>query len=86
MPESYAHLDSPTDTHGGIDIVALDDDADFREYVTAVLEGEGPLIRAVSTPNELYDTAERRLPDVVLLDMNMGRDSGAQVLEEIRKR
>jgi response regulator RpfG family c-di-GMP phosphodiesterase len=30
--------------------------------------------------------AEQRLPDIVLLDMNMGRDSGEAVLEDIRKR
>ncbi|MCA9294063.1 MAG: response regulator, partial [Phycisphaerales bacterium] len=71
---------------GGLDIIALDDDADFREYVSAVLEEQGHTIRAVATPNELYESAERRLPDVVLLDMNMGRHRGEDVLDEIRKR
>lgn len=67
-------------------IVALDDDADFRQYIRTVLEGEGHDVRAVATPEEFFATCEGRLPDVVLLDMNMGRASGEQVLLELRRR
>lgn len=69
-----------------LSIVALDDDADFREYVRDVLSREGHDVRVVATPDEMYETNEERLPDVVLLDINMGRDSGERVLEEIRRR
>ena len=69
-----------------LSIVALDDDPDFREYVRDVLSGEGHDIRVVTTPEELYAANEERLPDVVLLDIKMGRYSGEEVLEEIRKR
>lgn len=87
MPDAEPHLDPGSEpSHAGLDIIALDDDADFREYITAVLSDQGHSIRAVATPAELYECAERRLPDVVLLDMNMGRDTGVDVLEEIRRR
>ena len=69
-----------------LSIVALDDDPDFREYVRDVLTGEGHDIRVVGTPKELYDANEERLPDVVLLDIKMGRHSGEEVLSEIRRR
>lgn len=69
-----------------LDIVALDDDADFREYIAGVLSGEGHTARVAASSDELYRMCERRVPDVVLLDMKMGRESGEQVLEEIRKR
>jgi DNA-binding NtrC family response regulator len=69
-----------------LDIVALDDDADFREYIGAALTGEGHHVRAVATPEEFFAVSEERLPEVVLLDMNMGRESGEAVLEEIRER
>lgn len=69
-----------------LDIVALDDDADFREYIASVLSSEGHAVRTASMPDEFYAQIEERMPDVALLDMKMGRDSGEQVLEELRKR
>ncbi len=69
-----------------LSIVALDDDADFREYLRGVLDEAGHDVRVASRPDELYDLCEQSLPDVVLLDMKMGRDNGETVLEEIRKR
>lgn len=69
-----------------LSILALDDDADFLQYIRAVLEGEGHAVRAVATPDEFYRAAEGALPDVVLLDIKMGRHSGEEVLREIRKR
>jgi CheY-like chemotaxis protein/DNA-binding XRE family transcriptional regulator len=80
-----------TDTAGAtarpvLNILALDDDADFREYIRSALEAEGHEVRTAAAADEFFAHAELQLPDIVLLDMNMGRDSGDQVLEEIRKR
>ncbi|MDX2017360.1 MAG: response regulator [Planctomycetota bacterium] len=69
-----------------LSIVMLDDDADFREWLKAELEAAGHDVRACQTPADLYEACEHRLPDVVLLDMKMGRHSGAEVLLEIRRR
>lgn len=69
-----------------LSIVALDDDADFREYIRTVLEGEGHEVRTAATAAEFYALCEAALPDVALLDMKMGRDSGEAVLEELRRR
>lgn len=69
-----------------LSIVALDDDADFRDYVRAVLEGEGHEVRVAATPDEFYNQCEERLPDIVLLDIKMGRHTGEEVLAEIRRR
>jgi len=89
MPDSHASNLPPTSAHAPpfhLNILALDDDADFREYIRTVLEGEGHAVRAVATPEEFYAGAEEQLPDVALLDMKMGRDSGEAVLEQIRQR
>ncbi len=77
--------------HGGpeavsLSLLALDDDADFRQYITGVLEGEGHDVRACETPEEFFAQCERRLPDIVLLDIKMGRHSGEEVLAKIRER
>ncbi|MBL9033062.1 MAG: response regulator [Phycisphaerae bacterium] len=69
-----------------LSIVALDDDADFREYIRTILEADGHAVRTAATPDEFYRAAETSLPDLVLLDMKMGRHSGEEVLAEIRRR
>lgn len=82
MPEPT----SPATVLPPLSIVALDDDPDFRQYIRGVLENEGAEVRTAASPSEFFAMCEARLPDIVLLDMKMGRDSGADVLEEIRKR
>ncbi len=67
-------------------IASLDDDADFREYLRGVLEGEGHEVRQAKSPGELFEMIESELPDVLLLDMKMGKHSGEDVLREIRER
>ncbi len=72
-----------------LSIVALDDDADFREYVQALLTSEGGgghNVRVAATPEECYVLIEASMPDVLLLDIKMGRESGEAVLAELRKR
>lgn len=69
-----------------LSIVALDDDADFREYLTGLLEEDGHEVRAVATPAALYAACEATLPEIVLLDINMGRHRGEDVLAELRQR
>lgn len=89
MSEKRSDLDAAKETGGPaapLSIVALDDDPDFREYVRDVLTEEGHDVRVVSTPDEMYEANEERLPDVVLLDIKMGRYSGEEVLKEIRRR
>jgi len=51
-----------------------------------VLEGEGHEVRVSATPDELFELCDERLPEVVLLDMKMGRHSGEEVLARIRER
>lgn len=95
MPEeprqAPGHDESAPGAGGGealppLSIVALDDDEDFRQYIRTVLESQGHDVRTVATPDELFAACEGRLPDLVLLDMKMGRYSGEQVLLHIRER
>ncbi len=69
-----------------LSIVALDDDADFREYLRGLLEAEGHEVRTAKSPQDLFELIEARRPDVLLLDMKMGRHSGEEVLRTIRER
>lgn len=67
-------------------IALLDDDEDFRQYLSAALEEQGHDVRACSTPEEFFAACEQRLPELVLLDIKMGRHSGEDVLRELRGR
>lgn len=69
-----------------LSIVALDDDPDFRAYIKNLLNTEGHHIRVAATPDEMIVLNEEELPDVLLLDMKMGRHSGEGVLEIVRER
>jgi len=69
-----------------LNILALDDDQDFREYLEGVLQAQGHRVRTVSTPAQLFRSIESDRPDVILLDIKMGMDSGEDVLREIKKR
>ena len=69
-----------------LSIAVLDDDADFLEFVRVVLEDKGHRVTASTEPSELFEHCEQSLPDAVLLDMNMGRHSGQEVLEMLRER
>lgn len=75
----------PTPTTS-LSIVALDDDADFRQFISAMLESEGHDVRAAPDPEAFFAACEDRLPDLVLLDMKMGRHAGEEVLADIRRR
>ena len=86
MTETKATNTTDETTAPPLSIVALDDDPDFREYISELLTNDGHDVRVASTPDELYRINEERLPEIVLLDMKMGRHSGEEVLIELRKR
>lgn len=72
---------------GLVDIAVLDDDLDFRTYMEDFLRDEGIYeVRSFASPDELFSSAEARLPDILLLDMKMGPVSGEKVVEQLLSR
>lgn len=70
-----------------IDIAVVDDDLDFLHYIEDFLNDEGSYsVRTFSHPDDFYAAAERRAPDILLLDMKMGEHRGEQVLEQLQAR
>lgn len=84
-PNSPAE-DPPNGAVGPLSIAVIDDDADYRQFIRSILEEEGHHVRVFEAPPDLYAAFESELPDVLLLDMKMGRFDGNRVLEEVRKR
>lgn len=67
-----------------IDIAVLDDDVDFRNYIEDLLRDEGSFsVRTFAEQNELFASAQTRIPDIVLLDMKMGTVTGEEVVEQL---
>lgn len=69
-----------------LNILSLDDDRDFREYIEGILTSDGHKIRTVDSPAALYTQVEADQPDVILLDIKMGIDSGGDVLKDVKSR
>ncbi|MBL4591960.1 MAG: response regulator [Phycisphaerales bacterium] len=82
MTEEIEHQEAPS---VALSIISLDDDADFREYITGVLGSQGHRVRSVSSPAELTKECAAQRPDIILLDLNMGSISGEEVLAEIKE-
>jgi DNA-binding NtrC family response regulator len=70
-----------------VDVAVLDDDLDFRNYIEDLLGDEGRYtVRTFAEPEELFASAETRVPEIVLLDIKMGAANGEEVLEQLLAR
>ncbi|GIU75199.1 MAG: hypothetical protein KatS3mg004_2286 [Bryobacteraceae bacterium] len=77
----------PQDQPALVDVAVLDDDRDFLQYIEDFLRDEGIYsARVFERAEELLESAEERRPDIVLLDMKMGRTRGDEVLERLLQR
>lgn len=89
MPQHAATSDGQTPPHqpaDPLDVVALDDDADFRQFLGDALARDGHAVRLAATPDEFFAAVEQRQPDIAMIDMKMGRYSGEAIIAEVRAR
>jgi len=62
----------------------VDDDARFVESARALLELQGIEVDTASTGVQAVRRASELRPDVVLLDLHLGSDSGFEIAREIQ--
>src|SRR5437879_52549 len=76
---------SETEVESGlVDVVVLDDDLDFRNYIEDLLRDEGKYsVRSFADAAALFASIQDRVPEIVLLDMKMGATSGETVVEDL---
>lgn len=67
-------------------ILVVDDDADLRRCVTAILESEGHTVAEAEDGEQAAAMLDEPLPDLILLDLMMPRMNGWVVLDEIHRR
>jgi PAS domain S-box-containing protein len=68
----------------GIRILVVDDQADAREVVAAILEHCGAEARVAASAAEAFAMLERERPDVLVADIEMPGENGYSLLRRIR--
>lgn len=67
-------------------VLAVDDDANVRETVTALLEPDGCEVVAVSDPDEVLNLVrDKEQFHLMILDLKMPQMHGIELLREVRK-
>ncbi len=66
-------------------ILVVDDEADVRTFLTAVLEKEGYRVVTASDGREALETAEKERPDLIVLDLQMPEQTGTDFYRRLTK-
>ncbi len=64
-------------------ILIVDDEINVRKLYSEELEGEGYETVSASTVAEALESVEKESPDLMVLDMKLGDESGIDALIEI---
>lgn len=67
-------------------ILVVDDDEELSSLLKLVLEGEGYQVSVASDAAGAISTVDSESPDLVVLDITLGRDDGRLVLAKIREK
>ncbi|MEB0261785.1 response regulator [Mucilaginibacter sp. 10I4] len=66
-------------------ILVVDDDPDIREIIMMVLESEGFSVSGLDNGNAVVNTVQQTLPDIVLLDVQLGDRDGRDICRELKE-
>ncbi len=66
-------------------ILFVDDEADFRETMGAIIKGWGYDLIEASSGRQAIDTLGQDNPDIIVLDYKMPEMDGVTTLKELRK-
>ncbi len=76
-------FDAPVELRG-IRVLAVDDEADSRDIVAAVLASCGAVVTTASSAAEAIAVVEREPPDVILSDIGMPDQDGYALIARVR--
>jgi PAS domain S-box-containing protein len=68
----------------GIRVLVVDDDADTRDVLTALLELEGAAVSTARNTVEALDTLKRIRPDLLISDIGMPGEDGYDLIRKVR--
>jgi len=66
-------------------VIIVDDDTDFSESLSEVLEAEKYLVRTACNKLEALDVTREFKPHIAILDIKIGQENGVQLISDLRK-
>mgnify|MGYP002777096542 CR=1 FL=1 len=69
----------------GLRVLIVDDEADARDFITAVLEAYGIRVTAVATAAAALQSLEEFHPDVLVSDVRMPYEDGYSLIRKVRE-
>lgn len=67
-------------------VLIVDDDPGLREFLRVHLEADGCVVREAGSAEDGLASLEEELPDLILLDVQMPRMDGFEMLQRVRQR
>ncbi len=67
-------------------LLVVEDDLAVRESITRVLEAEGYVVSSATSVQEAVDKFDQRPIDLVLLDLNLGKEEGWKAFHALKER
>jgi CheY-like chemotaxis protein len=84
QPMKKAAASQCASTLAGLSVLLVDDEADSREIVKAMLEQNGAKVKAVSSAYEALLTFAEWRPDVLVSDIGMPAEDGYSLIRKVR--
>lgn len=72
-----------TDNYRHMNILVVDDEAEFRSLVTESLTDEGYNVQALPSGEQIFSDVST-IPEIILLDLSLPGKSGLQILKELK--
>ncbi len=89
MPSGW-NIPSPapmmSEVRGKQMIYLVEDDESIRELVVYTLNSQGMEAEGFEVPSAFWKAVEKRVPDLVLLDIMLPEEDGLEILKKLRKR
>lgn len=85
-PGDGASISGRIPSLAGLRILVVDDEADAREIVSAILGEAGAVTASASSSSEALALMDQWKPDLLISDIAMPRESGFDLIREVRAR
>lgn len=66
-------------------ILVIDDDADVRDFLSALLETKGYVVKTARSGENIFSVFEEKCPALVMMDINMPWVQGDKICRVIKK-
>ena len=66
-------------------VLVVDDEADIRKFITAVLQKRGYETLTAENGREAFDVVENERPDLIILDLQMPNQTGTDFFRRLSK-